>query len=82
MGLDVPRIDGDGLLKLRDRFGSLSTFLVQKAEVVVNLGACAVFLEQRTIVRDRVVEVADPLVVERKAEMIVGLRRRHVGRDT
>ena len=82
MGLDVPRIDGDGLLKLRDRFSPLSTLLVQKAEVVVNLGARAVLLEQRTIVRDRVVEVADPLVVERKAEMIVGLRRRHVGRDT
>jgi len=75
------RIDRDGLLKLRHRLSALTALLVQEPEVVVNLGAGAALLEQRPVVRDRIVEIANALIVEREVEMIVGLRRRHPGGD-
>ena len=76
MRLDVLGIDRDRPLKLLDRVVPLPAILVQQPEVVVHFGARVVLLEQRAVVRERVVEVADALIVEREAEMILGRRRR------
>ena len=49
----------DRLLELLHRVVQLSAVLIQQPEVVVHLGARVVLLEQRPVVRQRVVEVAD-----------------------
>ena len=76
----VVRVDRNRALKLPLRFVGLPMVLIQKAEVVVHLGAAVGLLEQRAIVRERVVEIADALVVEREAEMIGSRRHRRGSR--
>ena len=76
MRLHVLRIDRDRALELLDRIVALAALLVEQTEIVVNLGAGVVLLEQRAVVRQRVVEVADALVVQREAEVILGRSRR------
>ena len=48
---------------------------VQKAEVIVHFRARVVLLEQHTIMRERAVEVARAVVVERQFEMVLRRRR-------
>ncbi len=66
----VPRIDRDRPLELLDRFVVLTAVLIQQSEIVVHLGARIVLLQQRSVLHQRVVEVADALVVERQPEVI------------
>ena len=65
--LHVSRLDADRALKVLHRVLQLSAILIEQAQVVVHLGAPVVPLEQRAVVRQRAVEVADPLVVQRAA---------------
>ena len=74
--LHVLRIESDRPLKLLDRIVHLPASFVQKTEIVVDLRARIVLLEQRTIVCERAVEVADALIVQGELEMIFGRRRR------
>ena len=71
-----PGIDGDRPLKLLDRVVQLIAILIQQAEVVVHLGVRVVLLEQRTVLRERVVEVAGALEVQRPPEIVHRRRRR------
>jgi hypothetical protein len=69
-------------LELPDRVVQLSAVLIEEPEIVMGLSALVVLLEDRAILRDRVLVVADPLIVERQTEMILRRRRRRLdGRD-
>jgi flagellar basal body P-ring protein FlgI len=73
--LHVFRVDRNRPLKLLYRIVGLAVSLVEQAKVVVDLGAGVVLLEQRAVMRDRIVEIADALIVERQAEVILRRRR-------
>ena len=68
--LDVARIDRNRPLELLDRIVGLPAILIQQPEIVVDLGAFIVLLQQRPVVRQRIVVVADALVIQGETEMI------------
>jgi len=70
-----PGIDGNRPLKLLDRVVQLIAILIQQTEVVVHLGVRVVLLEQNAVLRERAVEVAGALEVQRPAEMVHRGRR-------
>jgi len=72
---DVLRVERDRPLELFDGVIELAAVFVQKAEVIVHFRTRVVLLEQHTIMRERAVEVAHAVVVERQSEMVLRRRR-------
>ena len=68
--LDVLRLEHDRPLKLLHRLVVLRVILIQQAQIVVDLGARVVLFEQQPVLRERVVEIADALIVDGEAEMV------------
>ena len=75
VGPAVPRLDDDGALQLACRFLEQTLFLVEQPEIVVRLRVQIVPVEQGTVVLERVLEVARPMVVERALEIAVAATR-------
>ena len=73
--LHIVRIDGDCPLKLFDRVVLLTAILIQQTEIVVHFGALVVLLQQGAVMRERVVVIADALIVDRQTEMIFSRRQ-------
>ena len=67
---DVFRLEHDRPLKLLHRLVVLRVILIQQAQIVVDLGARVVLFEQQPVLRERVGEVADALIVDGEAEMV------------
>jgi len=68
--LCVAGIDLNRATELPDRLVDVAAILIQQAKIVVDLSARFILFEKRAVLHQRVVEVADPLVVESQAEAI------------
>jgi len=78
--LRVTWIDLNGATELPDRLVHVPPIPIEQAEIVVDFRARFVLFEERAVLCERVVEVADALVIEGQAEVIGRDRRGRCGR--
>lgn len=74
--LHVPGIENERPFELGLRATLVSAIAVQQTEVVVYFRSRVTLLEEHPVLRERVVVVAHPLVIQSQPEMIRGRRRR------
>ena len=67
----ITRVDGDRPLEFLDRIVKQTLITIEQTEIVVGFGVQLIALKQLLVVKQRVLEVAQTLVVHRVAEMIL-----------